>query len=185
MVHCKEADDRRPGIRERFVFSQHRYCANEFWQLFAQSACFLWPYEFRDCYTYNVATGEYAVSTHFDTRIRDLNCWRMRSDMYERFPEFYSDIPAYEEVPASLPDPGQHRSSLELERKRLMEEEEQNRNISNWNEAQPMTPWPVDFPISTDDQTTAGMGPLDFFPVFYEYAAANLQNQSNATVGLG
>jgi Domain of unknown function (DUF3425) len=91
-----------PGVRERFVFGQHRYCENVFWHLFAKSFSFLWPCEFRDAYSRNVRTGEYKVSEEFDRRLKDINAWTMGKDFFERFPEFYGDIPAFCEVPRGM-----------------------------------------------------------------------------------
>ncbi|KIV99712.1 hypothetical protein, variant [Verruconis gallopava] len=82
-----------PGLRERFVFHQHRYCGNIFWHLFCNSLKINWPYEFRDCYTRNLETGEYKISDSFDSRISDINAWTMRPDIFKRWPEFYADFP--------------------------------------------------------------------------------------------
>ncbi|KAK5094059.1 hypothetical protein LTR70_005501 [Exophiala xenobiotica] len=91
-----------PGLRERFVFSEHRYCSNTFWRLFCSSLRVQWPYEFRDCYTRNVETGLYQVSPMFHERINDIRYWSMGRDFLERYPELYSDIPAWNHVPASI-----------------------------------------------------------------------------------
>ncbi|KAF2416420.1 hypothetical protein EJ08DRAFT_576436, partial [Tothia fuscella] len=91
-----------PGLRERFVFYQHRYCGNLFWKLFCSSLRILWPFEFRDCYTRNLQTGQYHISPQFDERIGDINAWTMESDIYKRWPEFYSDIPAFNHIPSCV-----------------------------------------------------------------------------------
>lgn len=85
----------RPGIRERFVFSQHRYCANIFWHLFASSLRLLWPFEFRDAYTTNTETGRLGLSEAFETRIRDIGAWTMTGKFFDRWPELYGDIPRF------------------------------------------------------------------------------------------
>jgi hypothetical protein len=87
------ANSDRPGLRERFVFHQHRYCGNIFWHLFCNSLKINWPYEFRDCYTRNLETGEYKISESFDGRVGDINAWTMRPDIFKRWPEFYADFP--------------------------------------------------------------------------------------------
>jgi hypothetical protein len=94
----------RPGLRERFVFYQHRYCGNLFWKLFCSSLRILWPFEFRDCYSRNLETGQYEISASFDERIGDINAWTMSGDIFKRWPEFYSDIPAYNHIPGSVQD---------------------------------------------------------------------------------
>jgi hypothetical protein len=49
----------------------------------------------------NITTGQYCISTAFDARVQDINAWRMGPDMFQRFPELYSDIAARETVTAS------------------------------------------------------------------------------------
>ncbi|KAH7141489.1 hypothetical protein B0J13DRAFT_676429 [Dactylonectria estremocensis] len=91
-----------PGIRERFVFYQHTYCGNIFWRLFSSSLRLLWPYEFRDTYSLNVETGHYNISDAFKQRVDDINAWTMTEQIFEQWPEFYSDIPAFARLPRSL-----------------------------------------------------------------------------------
>ncbi len=93
-----------PGIRERFIFSEHNYCENEFWHLFCRSLRILWPYEFRDCYTREVGTGLYKVSPMFDQRLSDIKCWTMGPDIFQRYPELYSDMPAFNHIPQTVSD---------------------------------------------------------------------------------
>ena len=91
-----------PGLRERFIFSEHRYCSNIFWRLFCQSFRFQWPYEFRDCYVRNVDTGLYRISPTFHERLTDIRAWTMGMDMFKQYPELYGDIPAWNHIPASV-----------------------------------------------------------------------------------
>lgn len=91
-----------PGVRERFVFSQHRYCSNIFWDLFCTSFRLLWPYELRDCYARNTHTGIYKISSTFNERLRNIQSWAMGPEMFERFPEFYSDIPTFNHIPGVI-----------------------------------------------------------------------------------
>ncbi|KIY02292.1 uncharacterized protein Z520_02430 [Fonsecaea multimorphosa CBS 102226] len=90
-----------PGVRERFIFNEHDYCGNEFWHLFCKSLRILWPYEFRDCYTREIETGLYKFSPMFDQRLRDIKSWTMGPDIFNRFPELYSDMPAFNNIPQS------------------------------------------------------------------------------------
>ena len=99
-----------PGVRERFVFAQHRYCSNSFWHLFCRSFHLLWPYEFRDTYTYNTITQEYKISSGFEERMQDINTWTMSRDIFERWPEFYSDFPAWGHMPMTIDSPRPARS---------------------------------------------------------------------------
>ncbi|KXJ87559.1 hypothetical protein Micbo1qcDRAFT_208174 [Microdochium bolleyi] len=91
-----------PGVRERFVFHPHRYCANRFWTTFNKSFRLLWPFEFRDCYTRSTQTGRYNVSPTFQERISDLRAFTMGEEMFQLWPEFRSDIPAFESMSMSL-----------------------------------------------------------------------------------
>jgi len=91
-----------PGLRERFVFSEHRYCSNLFWTLFCSSLRVQWPYEFRDCYTRNVETGLYKISPTFQERLNDIRYWSMGRDFLKQYPELYSDIPTWNHVPVSI-----------------------------------------------------------------------------------
>jgi hypothetical protein len=118
-----------PGVRERFVFAQHRYCSNTFWYLFNSCLHVLWPYEFRDCYVRNTTTGQYSISTSFEKRLYDINAWTMSDGLFRQWPEFYSDFPSYNKLPMNVnggagayhgapklkalpaPDPEKNRSS--------------------------------------------------------------------------
>lgn len=91
-----------PGLRERFVYSEHRYCSSTFWRLYCQNLHIQWPYEFRDCYTFNIDTGLYNISPTFRERISDIRAWTMGVDMFKQYPELYSDIPAWNHIPSSL-----------------------------------------------------------------------------------
>lgn len=91
-----------PGLRERFVFSEHRYCSNIFWKLFCKGLRLQWAYEFRDCYVKNTESGLYRISPTFHERIMDIRAWTMGRGMFEQYPELYNDIPANDHIPASL-----------------------------------------------------------------------------------
>ncbi|KAH7141902.1 hypothetical protein EDB81DRAFT_691369 [Dactylonectria macrodidyma] len=88
-----------PGVRERFVFLQHRYCSNQFWKIFAESFQISWPFEFRDCYKKNAITSQYSISPDFEERLQDINSWTMTVEFFSHFPEFYSDIPCSQDIP--------------------------------------------------------------------------------------
>ncbi|KAJ9645458.1 hypothetical protein H2204_001038 [Knufia peltigerae] len=91
-----------PGLRERFIFGEHNYCGNEFWHLFCKSLRILWPYEFRDCYTHEVETGLYKINPTFDQRLSDIKCWTMGPDIFQRYPELYSDMPSFNQIPQKM-----------------------------------------------------------------------------------
>ncbi|OHW96992.1 bZIP transcription factor [Colletotrichum incanum] len=91
-----------PGVRERFVFGQHHYCNNQFWELFGPNLHVLWPFEFRDAYKKSVVTGQYQISPIFEQRIMDINAWTMGNGFFDRFPELIADIPSFQSIGQSL-----------------------------------------------------------------------------------
>ncbi|KPM44935.1 hypothetical protein AK830_g1589 [Neonectria ditissima] len=84
-----------PGLRERFVFFQHQYCANLFWDLFVANFRILWPFEFRDTYMHNPESGQFQLSPHFEQCISELGAWTMEPGFFKQFPELHDDIPVY------------------------------------------------------------------------------------------
>ncbi|CAK7234636.1 hypothetical protein SCUCBS95973_009001 [Sporothrix curviconia] len=92
-----------PGVRERFVFSQHRYCSNLFWDSFSANLRILWAHGIDSCYHMDFMTGHYCISPTFKSQIRDLRCWTMLRGFFDHFPELACDIPTYEQVPRVLP----------------------------------------------------------------------------------
>lgn len=165
-------------MRERFIFSQHRYCSNAFWRLFAQNAVMLWPFEFRDCYTYNLETGQYALSTAFEKNIRDINCWTMKAAMYERWPEMRSDIPAYfdNEIPLSLPDP-----VIEQEPNGQQEGPTDRRgSADDWASSATAASWALEFPFNVlpDDQS---FDAINFAPIASDFPFAAFAQQQQST----
>lgn len=108
-----------PGMRERFVFKEHRYCTNQFWALFCQSLRFVWPQDFDACYTKVETKGKgpasstdfiggslmphfYRTSPKFTTRVLDIDAWTMGRDFFERFPEYYSDVRTWNHPPKEI-----------------------------------------------------------------------------------
>ena len=83
-----------PGVRERFVYEQHKYCNNLFAQLFQTCLTLLWPYDFRDCFMQNWETGTYELSSNFRSSINDISKWTMRPEFFRPFPDLRCDIPA-------------------------------------------------------------------------------------------
>ncbi|KAJ3549812.1 hypothetical protein NM208_g315 [Fusarium decemcellulare] len=84
-----------PGLRERFVFFQHQYCANLFWHLFLPNLRVRWPFDFRDTYMQNAETGRFHLSPPFKQCIGELGSWTMAPDFFKQFPELYDDIAVY------------------------------------------------------------------------------------------
>ncbi|KAL2208074.1 hypothetical protein CC79DRAFT_1357587 [Sarocladium strictum] len=92
-----------PGLRERFIFAQHRYCTNIFWNLFRHSIRLNIPLDLEDCYQVDDDTGRYVFSPGFDSYLRGINTWRMKTDFFAEFPELVGDIPVFESIGASMP----------------------------------------------------------------------------------
>lgn len=86
-------------MRERFIFSQHWYCTNLFWQLFQKCLQISWPFDLRDCYKVDPDTGRYALTSAFEDRLRDINSWKMTEDFFAAFPELRGDIPISGSIP--------------------------------------------------------------------------------------
>ncbi|KAK1713383.1 uncharacterized protein BDZ83DRAFT_589335, partial [Colletotrichum acutatum] len=84
-----------PGVRERFVFEQHKYCDNQFWKSFARNFRLLWPSDFQHTYAKNFTTGLYEMLQSFEQSISDINIWTMTEDFFNRYPEFRADIPPF------------------------------------------------------------------------------------------
>ncbi|KAK4550275.1 hypothetical protein LTR36_003242 [Oleoguttula mirabilis] len=82
---------------------EHLYCSNRFWYLFSSGFRILWPFEFRDCYSYNTHLNQYSLSRSFTERIADINAWTMDTCFFEAWPEFRSDVPSFSSIPAALP----------------------------------------------------------------------------------
>ncbi|KAH8170408.1 bZIP transcription factor [Sarocladium implicatum] len=99
-----------PGLRERFIFGQHRYCRNTFWKLFRQSLRLSWPLRLDDCYEVDGDTGRYVFSSLFEAHLRDINQWRMTVDFFTEFPELVGDIPVFEDISPSVPWTGAERA---------------------------------------------------------------------------
>ncbi|KAK1954597.1 hypothetical protein LY78DRAFT_648927 [Colletotrichum sublineola] len=110
-----------PGLRERFVFGQHAYCKNQFWELLAHYLHVLWPFEFRDTYRKSVVTGQYQISPMFEQRVMDINAWTMDRDFIEQFPELIADMPVFQSVGQSLtpvPTSSQQAYLLQLKKRK-------------------------------------------------------------------
>ncbi|RDL30431.1 uncharacterized protein BP5553_10309 [Venustampulla echinocandica] len=88
-----------PGLRERFIFAEHSYCDNAFYDVLCSSLRIRWPLSFRDCYVRQADTNLCSISPTFSQCIYDLRNWAMGPDIFERYPEFRSDLPTLHERP--------------------------------------------------------------------------------------
>lgn len=83
----------RPNLRERFMLSPVRYCADTFWHLFVKNLRILWPFEFRDSYAKNTETGQYLLRPQFEQCVDNMDSWTMCGEFFTEFPELYGAIP--------------------------------------------------------------------------------------------
>ncbi|KAG7145718.1 hypothetical protein HYQ46_013334 [Verticillium longisporum] len=95
----------RPGIRDRFVFSQHRYCMNEFWNLFRLNLKLVWQLGFNACFIQNTTTGRFGLAPLFEERIRNIKAWTMNADILNQYPELADDIPLFTDMSAKPSTP--------------------------------------------------------------------------------
>ncbi|OBT66044.1 hypothetical protein VE03_03262 [Pseudogymnoascus sp. 23342-1-I1] len=122
-----------PGLRERLVLSEKYVLTEDFWQKFAQSFRFHWPYGLGEAFDMDKKSGYIRFSGTFCNHLREIRYWRMDAGFLEMFPEFYDDINPAEGICPQLelpcrsicwdtepPENGQNegqisaRSSLEL-----------------------------------------------------------------------
>ncbi|KAF2019099.1 hypothetical protein BU24DRAFT_112480 [Aaosphaeria arxii CBS 175.79] len=92
-----------PGLREKFIFSEHRYCSNIFWYLLRTCLKIQWAGTIEECYEFNHETGLFRIAPDFAECVGDIRNWAMTPEMFVRFPELRSDIPAvmYMQAPVS------------------------------------------------------------------------------------
>ncbi|KAM5372586.1 hypothetical protein ACJZ2D_007360 [Fusarium nematophilum] len=91
-----------PGVRDQFIWSEHRYCRNMFWHLFSQHLRLLWPMDFHDCYSRNIESGRYQISAHFKRTIQGVECWTMERDFFHYYPELKQSIPVFLTIPIPM-----------------------------------------------------------------------------------
>ncbi|RMZ76234.1 hypothetical protein DV738_g5077, partial [Chaetothyriales sp. CBS 135597] len=89
-----------PGLRERFVFYQHYYCGNSFWNALPACLTINWPYDLRDCFIQRWDSGTFEISPLFRECITNIYNWQLSPEMFNRYPELRSDVPC--SVPSLL-----------------------------------------------------------------------------------
>ncbi|KAH0837665.1 hypothetical protein FOPE_05013 [Fonsecaea pedrosoi] len=116
MCQCK-----RPGVRERLIFSPHKFAANadRYAELFSSNFRFLWPFEPEDIYYRDPDTGLYAFSEQFIGRTEDLACWTMHNDYFVALPELRGDIPGFPQTSIYTLQPSVSQQAVAVQRKTL------------------------------------------------------------------
>ncbi|KAL5351641.1 hypothetical protein ACLOAV_003501 [Pseudogymnoascus australis] len=87
-----------PGLRERLVLSEKYVLTEDFWQTFAQSFRFHWPYGFGEAFDKDKKSGYIRFSGTFCNHLQEIRHWRMDDGFLEMFPEFYDDITPAEKI---------------------------------------------------------------------------------------
>jgi hypothetical protein len=83
----------RPGLREDLLFSPQKCTTNRFIDLFRNSAELLWAKDEHEAYVQDFDKGLYAFSAPFLGAYSQLECWRMKRDFLQEFPELRRAIP--------------------------------------------------------------------------------------------
>lgn len=92
------------------------------------------------------------MSQGFEDRISDINAWTMGPGMFERWPEFYSDIPTFNSIPGkvsttNITSPLIQKAPIEsLPTATADEEESFEDDISS---DQTIDPWSISWMLST------------------------------------
>ncbi|KIW81307.1 hypothetical protein Z517_04332 [Fonsecaea pedrosoi CBS 271.37] len=110
-----------PGVRERLIFSPHKFAANadRYAELFSSNFRFLWPFEPEDIYYRDPDTGLYAFSEQFIGRTEDLACWTMHNDYFVALPELRGDIPEFPQTSIYTLQPSVSQQAVAVQRKTL------------------------------------------------------------------
>ncbi|KIW10139.1 hypothetical protein PV08_11100 [Exophiala spinifera] len=102
--HCAYATNfvAWPGVRQALDRDEHRFCSNHFWTVFINSMRVEWPYEFRDCYLLNSATGLYKLSPLFDETIKDIRKIGVCKSFFQHYPELEGAVNVIYENPSHV-----------------------------------------------------------------------------------
>lgn len=79
-------------LSEKYVLTEY------FWQTFAQSFRFHWPYGLGEAFDIDKRSGYVQFSGTFRNHLREIRHWRMDVGFLEMFPEFYDDITPVENI---------------------------------------------------------------------------------------
>jgi len=104
-----------PSLRDRLVRHHNYYFATtEFSVQYRLHFKFAWPFAFEDTYNIDPITKEYQISSLFDQYHRDMKCWSLEPEFFEKFPELIGEITVFEgdgescsSTPDSIPDVSQ------------------------------------------------------------------------------
>ncbi|KAK6373898.1 hypothetical protein LTS17_007867 [Exophiala oligosperma] len=88
-----------PGVRQALDRDEHRFCSNHFWTMFINSMRVEWPYEFRDCYLLNSATGLYILSPLFDETLKDIRKIGVNESFFRYYPELEGAVNVIHDCP--------------------------------------------------------------------------------------
>ena len=94
------------------------------------------------------------MSQAFEERITDINAWAMGPGRFEKWPEFYSDIPTFNTIPGKVSTPVAGGGLIEASRPKpvptpaVIEEDEQGFE-ANDSAYQILDPWSISWMLSS------------------------------------
>lgn len=92
----------RPGLREHFIFSPHRYATNRFMENFRMAIRFAWPYETESAYKLDHRTELYSFTSTYIDRQWQIKYWQMDPKFFDLFPELRTEVPSAVPAPSNL-----------------------------------------------------------------------------------
>jgi hypothetical protein len=82
-----------PTLRSRLVAQHTKYFSTSaFSRAYQRHLRFSWPFDFDDAYVYDAKTDTYDISPLFAQYHRDIHCWGMEKEFFERFPELAGEL---------------------------------------------------------------------------------------------
>jgi hypothetical protein len=80
------------------VLSERYILTENFWQTFAHSFRFHWPYGLGEAFATDKKSGYVRFSGTFWNHLLEIGHWRMDVGFLEMFPEFYDDVTPVEKI---------------------------------------------------------------------------------------
>jgi hypothetical protein len=88
---------KRPGLRNRLVFSHEAYTTGapgaQFSAAFCENIHFHWPFPDQDIMEFDQVTKTYHLSSVFEMYASNVDNWTMDAGWFKLYPEMRDDIP--------------------------------------------------------------------------------------------
>jgi hypothetical protein len=81
-----------PGLRERLVFEQHKYCNDSFVKRFWLSLHIAWPLDVRQCFVQSPHSNTFGLSVAFKNTITNLANWSLDPSIVNQYPDVRNDL---------------------------------------------------------------------------------------------